>query len=230
VPVGEWKARKTRDLLKILVTRRGRAAPRDYLMEALWPGEDPTALGNRLSVALSHLRSVLDPDKRCDQDHYVTGGRAGITLRLDALPVDVEEFLTDAEEGLRRLRDGEIEQARERLLAAEAAYAGEFLEEDAYEEWTTMLREEARVSYVAVSHGLAELITAEGRLDDAARYLLRVLERDPYDERTHLELVRTLARAGHHGESRRCYAAYAARMEEIGVEATPYPAPIRRQP
>jgi DNA-binding SARP family transcriptional activator/tetratricopeptide (TPR) repeat protein len=227
VQVGEWRSRKARDLLKILVARRGRPAPRDYLMEALWPGEDPARLGNRLSVALSLLRAVLDPERRFGPEHYVAGGKTGVTLHLDVLPVDVEEFLADAEAGLSLVRQGSEEEARERLLAAEAAYAGDFLEEDAYQEWAAVLREEARVAYVAVAHALAELAGRGGDLDGSARYLLHVIERDPYDEKAHLALVATLAGAGHHGEARRCYATYSARMEEIGVEATPYPSTTR---
>jgi len=224
IPVGEWQSRKARDLLKILVARRGRAAPRDYLIDALWPGEDPTGLGNRLSIALSILRSVLDPERRFGRDQFVSGGTTGVALRRDALPVDVEEFLVDADAGLQVLRQGNVAEARERLLAAEAVYAGDFLEEDLYAEWAVSLREEARVAYIAVAHALAKLATDDGDLEGAARYLLRALERDPHDERAHLALVETLAQAGHHGEARRCYATYAARMDEIGVEASPYPA------
>jgi ATP/maltotriose-dependent transcriptional regulator MalT len=222
LPVGEWQSRKARDLLKILIARRGRAAPRDYLIDALWPGEDPARLGNRLSVALSILRSVLDPERRSGPDCFVLGGSTGVALRRESLPVDVEEFLTDAEAGLQLAREEKLGEARERLLAAEATYAGDFLEEDLYAEWATQLREEARLAYIAVGHALAELAAAEGDLADAARYLLRVLERDPHDERAHLALVKTLAEAGHHGEARRCYATYVARMGEIGVEASPY--------
>ncbi len=230
IPVGEWQSRKARDLLKILVARRGRAAPRDTLIDALWPGEDPARLGNRLSVALSILRSVLDPEKRFEPDHFVAGGAAGVALQRAVLPVDVEEFLADAEAGLELVRDGSPVEARERLLAAEAAYAGDFLEEDLYADWAARVREEARLAYIAVAHALAGLVAADGDPAGAARYLLRVLERDPYDERAHLGLVETLAQAGHHGEARRCYATYAARMGEIGVEASPYapvPAPAR---
>ena len=61
----EWQSKKARDLLKLLITRRGRPALRDWLMEALWRGQDPGLLSNRLSVALSTLRGVLDPDHRC---------------------------------------------------------------------------------------------------------------------------------------------------------------------
>jgi DNA-binding SARP family transcriptional activator len=227
-PVGAWQSRKARDLLKLLVARRGRMAPRELLSEALWPGEVPGVLGNRLSVALSVLRSVLDPDRQYAPDYFVTGGSSGVAVRHETVPVDVEEFLADAGAGLTLLREGRRDDAHERLFAAEAAYAGDFLEEDLYADWAMQLREEARLAYIAVAHSLAELAAETGDPAGAARYLLRVLERDPYDERAHLTLVETLRRAGHHGEARRCYATYVTRMQEIAVEAAPFSAPPGR--
>ena len=37
--------------------------------------------------------------------------------------------------------------------------------------------------------------------------------------------VAALERAGRHGEARRRFRAYCARMDEIGVESAPFPAP-----
>ena len=45
----------------------------------------------------------------------------------------------------------------------------------------------------------------------------------PYDEGAHLGLVAALVAAGRHGEARRRYGFYAAKMEEIAVEAAPFP-------
>jgi hypothetical protein len=36
-------------------------------------------------------------------------------------------------------------------------------------------------------------------------------------------LVRVLVTGGRHGEARRCFGAYSARMREIGIEAAPFP-------
>lgn len=36
-----------------------------------------------------------------------------------------------------------------------------------------------------------------------------------------------LIRAGRHGEARRRFGIYVERMEEIGVEAAPFPTPVR---
>jgi DNA-binding SARP family transcriptional activator len=77
------------------------------------------------------------------------------------------------------------------------------------------------LTYLDVARRLAELTRGD---DDArTRYLLRILERDPYDERAHLELVNLLAAQGRHGEARRRYRLYARLLEQIGVEAAPYP-------
>jgi DNA-binding SARP family transcriptional activator len=223
LPLAAWQSRKARDLLKILVARRGRPVPREALMEALWPGEEPGRLANRLSVALSTLRAVLDPRKQFDPERFVCADRAAVWLDPAHVVVDVERFLADATAGLTRRRAGMP--AGGRLARAEAAYAGDFLEEDAYEDWAIPLREEARAAYIDVARVLAQDAAAAGDVDGAVRHFLRVLEKDPYDERAHLALVAALAGSGRHGEARRSFRAYCARMEEIGVESAPFPAP-----
>lgn len=218
-----WRSKKARDLLKILVARRGRPTPRDVLMEALWPGQDPRRVSNRLSVALSTLRAVVDPERRFPPQHFVAAGTDPIRLVLANVDVDVETFLEQGEEALRLYRLGEIENARLRLEAAEAVYVGDFLEEDLYEDWAAPLREEARALYLAVAAALAEVAEDGGAHDAAIRYRLRILERDRYDERAHIGLVTTLRAGGRHGEARRMYRDYVARMDEIGVEPAPFP-------
>ena len=223
VPVEEWQSRKARELLRVLVARRGRAVPREALMEALWPGEPPGRLANRLSVALSTLRAVLDPKKQFDPERFVCADRAAAWLDGEHVAVDVERFLADAMAGLTSRRAGAPDGGR--LVRAEAAYAGDFLEEDAYEEWASPLREEARAVYIDVARALAQEAAAAGDVDGAVRQFLRVLEKDPYDEGAYLALVEALAGSGRHGEARRSFRAYCARMEEIGVESAPFPTP-----
>jgi ATP/maltotriose-dependent transcriptional regulator MalT/DNA-binding SARP family transcriptional activator len=223
VPHEEWQSKKARDLLKILVARRGRATPRDVLMEALWPEQDPRALSNRLSVALSTLRGVLDPEARHASDHFVSTSGDALVLQLGNVDVDVEAFLKQAGRGLSLWDGRRADEARPRLEAAEAAYVGDFLEEDRYEEWAAPLREEARAVYLALAAALGDIAEASRQPDTAIRYRLRILERDPYDERAHLGLVTAQLRAGRHGEARRTYRDYVARMKAIGVEATTFP-------
>jgi DNA-binding SARP family transcriptional activator len=224
VPRSEWRSRKARDLLKILVVRHGRPVQRDALIEALWPGEDPVRCANRLSVALSTLRGVLDPARRFGADQFVASTGGAVALDLDRVAVDLEAFLRAAVDGLALREEGHSAAAHERLLAAEAAYAGDLLEEDLYEDWAVGAREDARDVYVQVARCLAADARDAGDHDGAVRFLLRVLERDAYDEDAHLALAAAYSDAGRHGEARRAFRAYRARMDEIGVEPASFPA------
>jgi ATP/maltotriose-dependent transcriptional regulator MalT/DNA-binding SARP family transcriptional activator len=223
IPRSAWRSRKARDLLKIIVVRHGRPVQRDALIEALWPGDDPARCANRLSVALSTLRGVLDPQRRFGADRFVMSVGGAVALDLDHVAVDLEAFLGAAATGLALREEGRIAEAHEHLLTAEAAYAGDLLEEDLYEDWAVAAREDARDVYVRVARSLATDARAAGDHDAAVRFLLRVLERDAYDEDAHLGLVAAFAEAARHGEARRAFRTYRARMDEIGVEPASFP-------
>jgi len=220
-----WQSRKARDLVKILIARRGRPVPREALAELLWPGDEFDKTSNRLNVALATARAVLDPDRAWPTDTYIVSEQDAVRLALDRIEVDVERFLDDASAARQLRRSGHVDEAIARLRRAEGAYAGAFLEEDAYEDWSVALREEARATYLEVATSLAAHARAAGDVTEAVRHLLRVLEQDPYDEGAHLSLVSALAEAGRHGEARRRYLLYDRAMQDLEVEPAPFPEP-----
>jgi DNA-binding SARP family transcriptional activator len=189
----------------------------------MWPEEDPALTGNRLSVALSTLRSVLDPNREFPPDHFIAAEDGVLRLTLENVTLDVDTFLAQAEKGLTLARNDRPE-AVATLEAAVAAYTGDFLEENRYEDWADPLRSESRASYIEALRTLA----TETRLP---KYFLRIIERDAYDEAAHLGLVAALEAEGAHGEARRAYRTYLARLQEIEAEPAPYPhtrAPTRK--
>ncbi|WP_163508424.1 BTAD domain-containing putative transcriptional regulator [Fodinicola acaciae] len=216
----EWRSKKARDLFKLLVARRGRPTPRESLMDILWPDDDPTRCANRLSVALSTIRTVLDPDRRYPPDHFVGTDKYAIELRN--LAVDVEVFLAIAAKAQTEYERRSADAPRA-LALAEATYSGDFLEEDPYQDWAVPLREEAKARYLELVRLLAGLAENAGEYDRAARYRLRALERDTFDEEAHLGLIGALVAAGRHGEAKRRYEIYRGQMAEIGIEPAPFP-------
>jgi DNA-binding SARP family transcriptional activator len=73
---------------------------------------------------------------------------------------------------------------------------------------------------------LATLRSRQNRIDDAQGLLVRLLVVDPYDEQVHRMLVRTLARAGRHGEARRAFRRWRDAMRAIDA---PLPDPALMQ-
>jgi len=217
VPLAAWQSRKARDLLKVLAARRGRPITREAAADALWPDEDPQPVANRLSVALSTIRKVLDPGRRYSQDHYVVADARAIALRPDHVDVDLIEFLRVADQAIELMARGDRAAATGPLRRARQLYAGDFLEEDLYEEWAVEAREEARSRLLSVLRLLASLSTEQDNDESAGQYLGQLLEREPYDEDAWLGLIAGQLRLRRHGEARRRYAAYARRMSELGV-------------
>jgi DNA-binding SARP family transcriptional activator len=213
VPPSAWQSRKARDLVRILVSRRGVPVPREEMTELLWAseGSDDARASHRLAVALSVARGVLDPGRWLPADHFITGDAASLALRLDRVVVDVEDFLADA---LPALRNG----SRSDLAEVEQRYTGEAFADDPYADWARPLRDEARATHTQVLHALAA--DAEDP-HSAIRYLNRVLTNDPYDERAHRGIVELLRAQGRHGEARRARTRFEDAMAEIGVLSAP---------
>jgi DNA-binding SARP family transcriptional activator len=226
--------------LKIIVARRMRPVPREQLMELLWPDADPVRAGNRLSVLLSTLRAVLQPGQGGvgDAAGLSNGGADGGPLRSDGsgvwldralVEVDVEHFLRRAKAALDAHRRGHPD-AVAGLVAAEAAHTGEFLEDDPYEEWAASVAEEVHATHVALLRALVSRLRRAGEVDEVVRYLLRLLDKDRFDEHAHLGLVRLLLAAGRHGEARRRYRIYQRAMAELGIAPQPLQAGQEHDP
>ncbi|GLY96632.1 hypothetical protein Acsp02_38870 [Actinoplanes sp. NBRC 103695] len=231
VPASRWQSKKARDLLRILVARRGRPIPRDELCELLWPSDEPAdnpadgpgdkrgdgrgKAGHRLSVLLSILRGVLDPAKALPPDHYLVADLASVALDVTRLRVDVEDFLAYVAQARRLVEAGDTAAARALLATIDRHQGGEAaFEDEPYALWSAGLREEARAAHLRM---LRMSVQVADNVDAAAGLLLRVLEQDPYDEAAHRGLVRRLVRAGRHGEARRAFERYAEAMRSIGV-------------
>lgn len=221
IPLVAWQSRKARDLLKMLAARRGRPLTRDAAAEALWPGEEPGPLSNRLSVALSTLRRVLDPDRAHPPDTFVAADNQSLALRIEHVRLDVVAFLETATAGVALASQGNWTAAEPKLREAESLYAGDFLEEDLYEDWAVDGREEARSAAQEVTRLLARGASRRSDDEDTIRYLRRLLERDPYDADAWAALLGAQLRLRRYGEARRQHAVYARRMGELAIPPVP---------
>ncbi len=220
MPPSAWQSRKARDLLRLLVSRRGRPAMREELIELLWADEQgtgPDKRAHRLAVALSIVRGMLDGTKQASVESVVIADGSSVALDVTRTVIDLETFMRQAEHGLRLCREGRPEEGWAVLASAETLYTGDFLEDEPYDDWSAMPREQARATYLRVGRTLADSAARAGQTDEAIHYLLRILAMDAYDEPSHRALIDSYAQAGRHGEARRARDRYTAAMRELGV-------------
>lgn len=217
VAMQTWKSRQARTLVKLLAAHRGRPLSRLRVCEELWRDDDPAKTSHRLSVLLATVRGVFDPDRTWPSDHYLGSDNRGVWLDLRRVGLDADELIRGAEHGAELLAQGRDDEASAALMAVDGLYCGDAFEDDPYEDWASTMRDEVRAASVRSLRHLATLASRQGRSNDAAALLVRLLSADPYDERVHQGLVRTLVKAGRHGEARRAFDRWTMAMAVVDV-------------
>ncbi|WP_406049400.1 BTAD domain-containing putative transcriptional regulator [Kribbella sp. NBC_00889] len=177
-----WRLRKARTLVKMLALTRDQRLHRDVLLEALWPDRAPTSAVNNLHQALYVARRVLAGDESSDgllelRDDFVVL-RANHSVEVDVRTFERLAALSRASGDLADLR------------AAVAAYAGDLLPEDRFEDWAVRPREELREAYCDLLVDLADAAAEAGEDVEALDALQRALAIDPLHERAVRSLMR----------------------------------------
>lgn len=197
----DWRSTRprVRALARLLAVHAGQPVHRERLMEALWPGSPERTAARGLQVALSALRTFLEPGADRGRTRLLI--RSGEAYML-ALPpggtCDVQRFEAAVGAGLRAAARGAAgaEQAAESLGQAQRLYAGELLPEDGPAEWVVPLREHYRAQAVRAGHTLAEVELARGRPAQAATAAGHALSVDPFHDATWRLLITAHRQAG----------------------------------
>lgn len=191
VPLAHWGSRLARQLCKRLVVARGWPVSRQELCDLMWPDEPRRErLGARLSVQLSGVRRVL---------------RGGVIADRDRVRLDLGEVDTDLEALLSAEDDTSVVDQD----------TGELLPDDLDEPWTWDARAQVQAHVAAATRRVCRDRFAAGRFADAVPLATRLLELDPYDEGSHLLLIRSLDHAGAAGAALRARESYASAMAEL---------------
>jgi DNA-binding SARP family transcriptional activator len=195
---------KARQLLKILAAHNKRPLPKDVLIDLLWPRADPVTGAGSLKVAAHNLRSSLEPDKAIGEPGAWIVARNG-TYGLDRearVEIDTERFITCWRDARECERQGRFGAALELYREAERMYVGDYLENEVYDDWTIIHREELRDLFLDVLGRLAQLACDDGAHQDVIRYCHKIVLADPCREDAYRMLMNShaalnqLARAG----------------------------------
>ena len=193
VPQTEWRTEKNKDLLKILALHPDQILSQDWLMEALWPDQDPTRSVRNLRGRISEVRRILEPGlSQGTGSAYIKTVAGGYTLDSHCCWIDTVAFQARCRKAL-ALIERDTDRAIAALRRAVETYRGELLPADRHKDWTFEFREELHRSYLDALRQLIEQLYRHRHYQEAIRYGERALQADPYDERTY----RTLMRAHH---------------------------------
>ena len=234
LPPSVWKNTKTKSLLKILASERGRVFAADELIEYLWPDEELSlrSAASNLRSRVAELRKILEPQlARGEESRYILTKRGGYTLSDESdCWVDTEEFSQLEERGRRAHREGDFDEAIRSFEQAVSLYRGEYLAEDRYDEWALQTRERFRERFVEVLSLLADSLARRGQYRPALEYLERAVTESPLHETLYRQLMLYAFCAGDRARARRAYERCRAVLErELGERPSSQTEEIFRQ-
>jgi DNA-binding SARP family transcriptional activator/LysM repeat protein len=170
-----WKA-KGRELIAYLVANPS-GAPKERIIDELWPEIDPKTAGARFDRYATLVRSLARGTE--DSRMYVERvGESSYRLEDGAWWIDAWEFerlIRDAEHG------DDVATAVSQYRQALDLYGGEFCD-DSYYPWLEDVRERYRNLFVESSARLAYLLATAGRHEEALSILDGAIKVDPVCE------------------------------------------------
>jgi DNA-binding SARP family transcriptional activator len=215
---------RARAVLRLLTVHAGNLVHREVLEAAFWPDADAETGARNLHVAVSSLRSWLEPGvSRGGSSILLRHGDAyRLALQSDA-EVDLVQF-SKALAGARvaRLR-GESEAAIVHFEQALELYTGELLPEDGPAEWAIEPRERFHAGALEAAQGMAELLLKRGDPAAAALACSTGLWIDRLHDPLWKLLIQARERAGDRVAASRARRDYARVLEELGLTATARP-------
>lgn len=205
--LNRWHSTKAKAVLKYLLSHQGRPVSKETLMEALWPGIEPQLANNNLRAAIKALRQILDGTSSTNGDFtWILFKDGNYTINPEAdIWTDIEQFDYHWTGGWQYEKAGRIDEAIAEYEAAEALYAGDYLEEDQYEDWTLLERETIRDTYFAILGRLAECHMAEEDYANAIRYCQKIIIRDRCREDAYRRLMTCYSRLGNRNRALEWY-------------------------
>ncbi len=202
--------KRARALLKLLAIQPDHRLHRDQAIEALWPDLDVAAASAQLYKAVHHIRQALagaDPGAE-----GLLEFREGVLALGGEVITDTADFERLADEALR-------EPAPDSLQRAIAAYTGELLPAERYEEWTLLARDALAERFLDLLAKLGSALLQGGDLAEAADAFRQVLALDPSREEAHRGLMQVFALEGNRDRAARQYRICKEVLErELGVD------------
>ncbi|HVS06202.1 MAG TPA: BTAD domain-containing putative transcriptional regulator [Candidatus Dormibacteraeota bacterium] len=212
---------RVRAVLRLLAVHAGNPVHREVLQAAFWPDADAETGARNLHVAVSSLRSWLEPGVGRGGSSLLL--REGDAYRL-AIQADAEVDLVQFSKALAAARVARLRGGVDAVVAhfqqALELYAGELLPEDGPAEWAIEPRERFRAGALEAAQGLAELLLKQGDPAAAANACATGLWVDRLHDPLWKLLIQAREQGGDPGAASRARRDYARVLEELGLTAS----------
>src|SRR5687768_736356 len=155
--IGPALQAQVRTALQYILSQSPHMTSRDVLADLLWPDVSPRVAFSRLRVVLHGLRRSLSNTRPGMAQIIVSSGNHLLLNPTIQIWIDVTEFELYWKAGWQAAKAGRKEEALVHYETAEALYAGNYLEDEPYADWTLLKRETLKDAYANILTMLASI-------------------------------------------------------------------------
>jgi DNA-binding SARP family transcriptional activator len=177
IPDHAWQRRKAGELFRYLLLQADHSAPREILIETLWPDMPLNTATANFHQATSTLRHIFEadlPEKFPSRYFTIEGERVFLHIPVGS-SVDFEIFET-------MLPPAILNRKIDELSNVLAAYSDDLFPMDRYADWSTDKRSRLEELYISGLINLGELFYLYQEHFKAVDCCLKILKRDPWNE------------------------------------------------
>jgi DNA-binding SARP family transcriptional activator len=227
--ITEWTSFKARDIFKYLAARPETQVPKDILIDVFWPEADIRAARRNLHQAIYSLRQTLRGEQPEFHHVWFENERYFLNPQMD-IWLDYKEFERYVVAGQKMEKVGNIDEAMGHYETAVELYQGDFLEDDLYEDWPVIQRQNLLTQFLSVSDRLVELYLEKGQYAAAAPLCQKILSKDRTYETAHRQLMQCyLAQGLRHLAVRQYQTCVRTLREELAIQPSNETAALYKQ-
>lgn len=227
VDESEFKTKKVKGLLELLLLYDGRAVSKEVLTEILWPGIDRRSSMVSMRTALYQLRKTLGKHNigTTGNNAFIYETLDGLRIRSQIVESDVKEFLS-LHEQLSDLKNKEEKdyssQGLVLLSRMTALYRAELMEGSDYGDILIAEREKYKGIFLHAVIMLGQLPESLLKRQEGEHILRRVLDIDPYNEEACSALLGILTNGGRRAEAVQYFKLFKKRFEQdLSIKVDP---------
>jgi DNA-binding SARP family transcriptional activator len=216
--ITEWSSFKGRDIFKYLAAHPETPVAKDILIDTFWRDADPKAARRNLHQAIYSLRQALKGEQPEFHHIWFENDCYSLNPQMD-IWLDYKAFEQCIRVGVQLERIGHIERAIEQYETAEQLYQGDFFEEDLYEDWPIIQRQNLLNNYLSVVDKLIQSYLQKQQYAAAVPLCQKVLVKDRTNETAHRRLMQCyLAQGLRHLAVRQYQTCLRALKEELEID------------
>jgi DNA-binding SARP family transcriptional activator len=205
-----WQGRRTKALLKLLVSQSDARVPVEGFLDRMWPDLDGDTALNAFKTTLCRLRKI--GSHRGLGGEWIAMYHRKVSLDRSLCRIDYVVFREACAEALR-------EESMEKLARALDMYQDDFLPTDTDVDWIEWQRRRLADEFVAAALKLGRLCLRSSSPEKAIHYLEEATARAPLNENLCGCLMRCHEDCGYHVKALQVYTELEKRIKtEVGTE------------